>query len=99
MSIADFDKPWVIQVDASSETVGVALLQDDGSQGHRPIAFTSQKLTSARTDWSTIEKDAFAAIWGLDKFRSWIFGQHITLYSDRNPLTYPIEATSQSPKL
>jgi len=42
MSIADFGKPWVIQVDASSET---ALLQDDGSQGHRPIAFASQKLT------------------------------------------------------
>jgi len=34
MSIADFDKPWVIQVDASSETVGFALLQDGGSQGH-----------------------------------------------------------------
>jgi len=35
MSIAYFDKPWVIQIDASSETVGAALLQDDGSQGHR----------------------------------------------------------------
>jgi len=26
MSIADFNKPWIIQVDASSETVGAALL-------------------------------------------------------------------------
>jgi len=72
MSIADFGKPWVIQVDASSET---ALLQDDGSQGHRPIAFASQKLTPVQRAWSTIEKEAFAAIWALDKFRNWIFGQ------------------------
>jgi len=64
-----------------------------------PIAFASHKLTSARRAWSTIEKDAFAAIWALDKFRNWIFGQHITQYSDRNPLTYLTEATSKSPKL
>jgi len=33
MSIADFNKLWIIQVDASSVTVVAALLQDDGSQG------------------------------------------------------------------
>ena len=99
MSIADFGKPWILQVDASSETVGAALLQDNGCQGHRPIAFASQKLTPTQRAWSTIEKEAFAAIWALDKFRNWIFGQHITLYSDHNPLTYLTEATSKSPKL
>ena len=94
MSIADFGKSWIIQVDTSSET----LLQDDGGQGHRAIAFASQKLTPAQRAWSTIEKEAFAAIWALDKFRNWIFGQHITLYSDHNPdLSH--KATSKSPKL
>jgi len=98
MSIADFGKPWIIQVDASSETAGAALLQDNGSQGHTPIAFASQKLTPAQRAWSTIEKEAFAAIGALHKFRNWIFGQHIMLYSDHNPLTHLTEATSKSPK-
>jgi len=99
MSIADFDKPWIIQVDASSETVGTTLLQDDGSQGHKPIPFARQKLTPAQSAWSTIEKEALAAIWALDKFRNWIFCQHVTLYSNHYPLTYLTEATSKSPKL
>jgi len=99
VSIADFGKPWILQVHASSETVGATLLQDNGCQGHRPIAFASQKLTPTQRAWSAIEKAAFAAIWALDKFRNWIFGQHITLHSDHNPLTYLTEATSKSPKL
>ena len=75
--------------------MGTALLQDGGGQGHRPIAFASQKLTPMQKAWSTIEKEAFAAIWALDKFRNWNFGQHVTLYSDHNPLTYLTDVTSQ----
>jgi len=67
-------------------------------QGHRPIAFTSQKLSTQKA-WPTIEKEAYAAIWALDKFSNWILGQPVTLYSDHNPLTYLTEATSKSPKL
>jgi len=79
--------------------MGTALLQDGGGQGHRPIAFASQKLTPMQKAWSTIEKEAFAAIWALDKFRNWNFGQHVTLYSDHNPLTYLTDVTSKSSKM
>jgi len=48
MSIADFSKPYLIEVDSSANTVGAALLQSVEGQGNRPIAFASQKLTTTQ---------------------------------------------------
>jgi len=80
----------MIEVDSSAaNTVGAALLQLMEGQFNRPIAFASQKLTATQKAWSTIEKEAYAAIWALQKFRNWIFGQPTTvIYSYHNPLTY-----------
>jgi len=90
-----FFKPYLIEVDSSANTVGAALLQSVKGRGNRPIAFASQKLTTTQKAWSTIEKEAYAAIWALHKFRNWIFGQPTTvIYSDYNPLTY-ITATAK----
>ena len=62
MKIADFNRPYVIEVDSSQETIGAALMQNVEGQGDKPIAFASQKLTLTQRAWSTIEKEAYAAI-------------------------------------
>ena len=46
-----------------------------------------------------MEKEAFAAIWALQKYRQWIFGSEVTLYSDHNPLTFLTESSPKSSKL
>jgi len=100
MSIANFSKPYLTEVDSSANTVGAALLQSVEGQGNRPIAFASQKLTNTQKAWSTIEKEAYAAICALQKFKNWIFGQPTTvIYSDHNPLTYITESSTKSAKL
>ena len=66
MSIADFSKPYLIEVDSSANTVGGALLQSVEGQGNRPIAFASQKLSTTQKAWSTIEKEAYVKIQKLD---------------------------------
>jgi len=43
--IVDFNKPYVIEVDSSGNTIGAVLLQLMLEQGHKPVAFASQKLT------------------------------------------------------
>ena len=99
MQIADFSKTYVIEADSSDSTTGAMLLQSVPDQGIKPVAFASQKLTSTQKSWSTIEKEAFAAIWALDKFRGWIFHKPVTLYSDNNPLTYITESVIKTSKL
>ena len=97
--IIDFARPFNIHVDASDFAVAGFLSQtsDDGTE--KPIAFASNKLTRTQQNWSTIEREAFAAIWSLQKFRQWIFGSEVTLYSDHNPLTFLTESAPKSSKL
>jgi len=43
--------------------------------------------------WSTIEREAYAVLVALTKYRSWIFG------TDHNPFQYLIESAPKSAKL
>ena len=65
----------------------------------QPVAFASSKFTTTQCNWATIEKEAYACIWALQKYRHWLFGSVTTLYSDHNPLTYLSESSPKSAKL
>ena len=94
--IVDFAKPFNLFVDASLHTVPAILTQtgDDGTE--LPVAFSSTKLSQAQTAWSTIEREAYAVLFAFKKYRSWIFGNQVTVYSDHNPLPYLIEWAPKS---
>ena len=99
LQIVDFAKPFAIHVDASDFQVAGVLSQPASDGSERPVAFISLKLTPAQRAWATVEKEAFAAIWALKRFRNWIFGKPVTLYTDHNPLTYLTESAPNSAKL
>jgi hypothetical protein len=97
--IIDFAKPFNIFVDASDYAVAGILTQTDDNGAERPIAFASRKLNVTQRAWSTIEKESYAALWALQKYRNWIFGAEVTVHSDHNPITYLTEAAPKSAKL
>ena len=75
----------------------VSHTDDDGNE--KPIAFASKKLNTTQRGWSIIEKESYAAMWALQKYRHWLFGAQIVIHSDHNPITYLTEASPKSPKL
>jgi len=92
-------EPVIIVVDASSVAVGACALQADSNGNERPIAYLSQKLSPAQTKWSTIEREAYSVICALQKWHAIVFGAHIILYTDQNPLTYVVECAPKSARL
>lgn len=81
LAIIDWSKPFSLFTDASDVAVGAALTQQN-DEGHEcPIAFASSKLNTTQQKWATIEKEAFAALWALNKFKHWVLGAQIVLYS------------------
>jgi hypothetical protein len=95
----DFSKEFGILVDASQHAIGCCLIQWSETGEELPIAFASVKLQPNQTRWSTVEREAYAVIWALKKFRPWIFWSKVTIFSDHNPLTYLTEAAPKSSKL
>ena len=96
---AEWGKPFGIHCDSSKLAVGSCLVQWDDDGRQKPIVFASAKLSGAQLAWAAIEKEAYAIIWSLNKFRTWIFGSPITVFADSNPLTYLTASAPKSAKL
>ena len=77
----DRSQPLSIQTDASEYGLGAALLQNN-----RPIAFASKTLTDVETRYANIEQECLSVVFGLEKFHTYIYGRHITVFNDHKPL-------------
>ena len=77
----DFTKPVEVHTDASKYGLGAALI------GHnKPVAFASTTLKPVETRYGNIECECFLVVFSLDKFHTYIYGNHITVYNDHKPL-------------
>ena len=70
-----------IQVDASQVGLGAALLQNG-----KPIAFASKALTETECRYANIEREMLAAVFGAERFHTYIYGWSFTIESDHKPL-------------
>ena len=95
----EFGKPFFVQTDASAISVGCCLGQWDEDGRECPVAYASQKLTDTQQRWPTVEREAYAVIWALQKYRDVIFGAEVTVFVDHNPLTFLTDTAPKSAKL
>ena len=91
----DFD----LLVDASNYSVAGVLTQSGQDSVHHSIAFFSWKLDKTQQGWSTVEKEAYAALKSLQRVKQWVFGRKVTIHSNHNPLTYLTASSPKSVKL
>jgi hypothetical protein len=87
LRLADIRKSFILQTDASCDGTGAILLQEEDGVRH-PIAFASKKLLPRERNYSTIEREALAIVWGIRKFENYLYGKHFFLETDHSPLQY-----------
>ena len=71
-----FDKQFILMVDASDIGVGAVLVQEDHQGLEHPIAYFSQKFNKSQKNYCTSEKEALALILALHPPMSWHKPQH-----------------------
>jgi hypothetical protein len=79
--------PFEIMCDASDYVVGAILEQCIDKLPH-VIYYASQTLNDAQLNYSTTEKELLAVVFALDKFRSYLLGSKVIIYSDHAALKY-----------
>jgi transposase InsO family protein len=83
----DVDKPVVLQVDASEDGIGGALLQQDDKSQWQPVAYTSCSMSATEVNYAQIEKETLAICSAFNKWDQWLYGKHgIIVHSDHQPL-------------
>ena len=53
-----------------------------------PVCYGSKKLSSAERNYSTLEKECLAIVWGLKRFNLYLYGVPFVLQTDHEPLKY-----------
>ncbi len=85
LAFPDFKKEFILFTDASDYGVGAVLSQiHDGKEV--VIAYASRHLDKDTLKYSTIEKEAYAIVFGVDHFRHYLQDEPFTIVSDHCPL-------------
>ena len=67
LAMLNFEKPFIIHVDASDLGVGAVVMQENIHKLEHPICYFSKKFNSAQKNYSTSEKEALGLILALQQ--------------------------------
>ena len=93
LQLPNFNKPFIVQTDASGAGIGAILTQD----GH-PIAYFSRQLTSRQQAMSTYAREMFAITEAVKKWCQYLLGRHFTIQTDHRSLRALLHQTIQTPE-
>ncbi|KAH9680216.1 hypothetical protein KPL71_026469 [Citrus sinensis] len=95
---ADWTLPFELMCDASDHSVGAVLGQRKDKVFHS-IYYASKILTQTQINYTTTEKELLAVVFAFDKFRAYLVGTRVTVYTDHVAIKYLISKKDAKPRL
>ncbi|XP_046970363.1 uncharacterized protein K02A2.6-like [Vanessa cardui] len=84
----DPELPLILAVDSSAYGLGAVLMQRGADGRERPISCASRTLNAAERNYSQLDKEALAIVFGVTKHHQYLYGRRFILRSDHKPLSY-----------
>ena len=94
----NWDLPFEIMRDTSDYAIGVVLRQREDKNSFL-IYYARKTLDSTQSDYTTTEKEFLVVVFALEKFRSYIIGSPVTIFTDHAVLKYLLSKQDTKPRL
>jgi len=94
----DWELPFELMCDASDYVVGAVLGQCKNKFFH-VIYYANNVLNENQVNYSTTEKELLAVIFALEKFRYYLIGSKVIVFTDHAALKYLLTKEDSKPRL
>lgn len=81
--LPNFTEEFTIETDASGQSIGAVLTQNS-----HLVAFLSKTLSPKNQSSSAYDKEMFAILYAVHKWRPYLLGNHFTILTDHQPLKH-----------
>ena len=98
MRSPNWDLPFEIMCDASDYAIGAVLSKREDKKEF-VIYYASKTLDSSQSNYTTTKKKFLAVIFALEKFRSYIVGSLISIFTNHAALKYFLSKQDTKPRL
>ncbi|XP_072084584.1 uncharacterized protein [Arachis hypogaea] len=98
ISPPDWNLPFELMCDASDFAVGAVLGQRKDNLVH-VIYYASKVLNDTQRNYTTTEKELLAIVFAFDKFRSYLIGAKVIVFTDHTALKYLFAKQESKPRL
>jgi hypothetical protein len=94
----DWSLPFEIMCDASNYAMGAILGQRKDKKSY-VIYYASKTLNNAQMNYTTTEKELLTVVFACEKFRSYLIGSPVVVFSDRAALKYLLSKNDSKARL
>ena len=87
LQLADVEKSFTVETDASDFAVAGVLLQQGEDMDLHPVAYCSRKLSAAERNYTAAERETLAVVFALKCWRIYLF-RHFDQMTDNMGVVY-----------
>lgn len=87
VKVIDADLPFQLETDASDRSIAGTLVQSG-----RPVAFFSRSLSSSESRHHIVEKEAYAIVESVRKWKHFLAGKHFLVITDQRAVSFLFDA-------